>query len=229
VIAQKQLESLVKRRKITYFAVMAAVAESAKAITPPTKFLSSEEFLDWLEPGIHADLIAGEIVMHSPVSFKHSKLLNFVDPLLRLYIAEKRLGELFREVNAVKLGPRNIFLPDLCFFTNEQVSKLQPAYAPFAPTLAVEVLSPSSELRDRRQKFAAYETYGVREYWILDPERGLHQFYRHNGEAFEPFGSITEDRMDSEVIPGFYLRRLWLPGPEFPGVRECLQEILQDQ
>lgn len=208
---------------------MAVAAAMTEVITPPSEFLSSEEFLDWLEPGVHADLIAGEIVMHSPVSFKHANLLNFVDRLTAGYVEEKRLGKVYRDVVAVKLGPRHTFMPDLCYFTNEQIPRLQPAFAPFAPALAVEVLSPSSELRDRRQKFAAYETNGVREYWILDPERGLHQFYRHNGETLQPFGSITEDRMDSEVIPGFYLRRLWLPGPDYPEVRKCLQEILSGE
>jgi Uma2 family endonuclease len=202
-------------------------AGAQSVLTPPPKeFLTSEEFLDWLEPGIHADLIAGEIIMQSPVSFIHAKLLNFVDALLRLYIEEKKLGEVYREVIAVKLGSRHTFLPDLCFFTNEQVNRLMPTYAPFAPTLIVEVLSPSSEIRDRRYKFAAYEEFGVQEYWILDPERALHQIYRRNGDLLVPHGSITDDQMDSEAVHGFFLRRKWLNAPEFPKVISCLREIL---
>ena len=131
---------------------MASAGVPTITVKPPGEFLSSEEFLDWLEPGIHADLIAGEIVMHSPVSFRHADLQNFVDRLLAAYIAEKKLGRLYREVVAVKLGPRHTFLPDLCFFTSEQVKRLEPNYAPFAPTLAVEVVSRDSENRDRRQK-----------------------------------------------------------------------------
>lgn len=203
-----------------------ATAGEVVLASPPNEFLTSEEFLDWLEPGVHADLIAGEIKMHSPASFKHALLLNLVDRVLAGYIEEKKLGQLFREVIAVKLSSRHTFLPDLCFFTNEQMKHVESSHAPFAPTVVVEAISPSSELRDRRQKFAAYEEFGVQEYWLLDPERGLHQFYRRNGDLLVPYGEIAEDRMESYAIPGFYLRRSWLNEPTLFKVMYCLQEIL---
>ena len=31
---------------------------------------TAEEFLEWLKPGVHADLINGEIFLHSPVNLK---------------------------------------------------------------------------------------------------------------------------------------------------------------
>ena len=40
---------------------------------------------------------------------------------------------------------------------------------PVAPLLAVEVLSPSTRLKDRNLKKAFYERIGVASYWILDP------------------------------------------------------------
>ncbi len=33
--------------------------------------------MEWLQPGIHADLVDGEKTMHSPVSLKHAELLKF--------------------------------------------------------------------------------------------------------------------------------------------------------
>jgi Uma2 family endonuclease len=196
-------------------------------VEPPTEFLSAEEFLDWLEPHIHADLIAGEIIMHSPVSLRHADVLNFIDRLLAAYIEEKRLGKLYRENLAVRLNQRNVFMPDLCFFTNDQAARLAPNHAPFAPALAVEVLSPSSVIRDERHKFAAYEAHGVQEYWIIDPERFLHRFYRREGEVFKPFNGVAEDAAASAVVPGFFLRRSWLNILPLPEVKGCLAEILR--
>jgi hypothetical protein len=40
---------------------------------------TADEFLEWLEPGVFADLIDGEILMHSPVSLLHANLANFLD------------------------------------------------------------------------------------------------------------------------------------------------------
>ena len=75
---------------------------------------TADEFLDWLQPGIHADLIDGEKFMRSPVNLKHADLINYVDHLLRSYIELKNLGRLYREVVAVRLSVREVFLPRGC-------------------------------------------------------------------------------------------------------------------
>ena len=66
--------------------------------------LTAEDFLEWLDPEVSADLIDGEIFMHSPVSIRHAKLLNFLDRLLGTYVDEHGLGQLFREEVAVRLS-----------------------------------------------------------------------------------------------------------------------------
>lgn len=40
-----------------------------------------------------------------------------------------------------------------------------------------EILSPSSVKRDREIKFKRYGYYGVKEYWIVDPEKQLIEVY----------------------------------------------------
>lgn len=185
---------------------------------------TADEFLEWLAPGVHADLIDGEKFMHSPVNFKHANLLNFLQLLLGLYIERKRLGRLYREVIAVRLGSRNVFLPDLCFFTNEQVVRLAPAHAPFAPMFVVEALSPGSDDRDTGPKFAAYEEHGVQEYWILDPEHLAHRFYRREGEFLVEFAAGA-DRIEARTIPGFWVKRSWLNPEQLPAVEACFREI----
>jgi len=185
---------------------------------------TAEDFLEWLKPGIHADLIDGEKFMHSPVNFKHARLLNFLQYLLGLYVERKKLGEVHREVVAVRLSSRNVFLPDLCFFTNEQVARLAPAHAPFAPSLVVEALSPWSADRDVGPKFAAYEEHGVQEYWVLDPEHLAHRFYRREGELLVEFASGSE-LVHAQTVPGFWIKRAWLNPEQLPEVAGCLVDI----
>ena len=108
--------------------------------------------------------------MHSPVSTRHAILLNFVDRLLGTYIDRHRLGVLFREVVAVRLSGRNVFMPDLAFYTQRRIDAVRQTHVEGAPDLVVEVLGPRTAERDTGPKFAEYEQHGVREYWILDPE-----------------------------------------------------------
>lgn len=187
---------------------------------------TAEEFLDWLQPGVHADLIDGEKFTHSPVNLRHARLLNFLDRLLAGYLEHRQLGELFREVVAVRLSSRNVFLPDLAYFTREQVARLTPTHAPFAPTLVVEALSPWSGERDTGPKFAAYEEHGVQEYWILDPETLAHRFYRREGELLVEFAA-GELVIRAQSVPGFWVRRAWLNPAALPAVSRCLEEILE--
>jgi Uma2 family endonuclease len=199
---------------------------SLAATSPPsgTRLWTAEEFLDWLQPGLHADLIDGERHMHSPVNFKHARLLNFFDRLLGTYVEQRKLGEVHRETVAIRLGARNVFLPDVMFFTNEQVARLHPTYAPFAPVFVVEALSPGNSERETNWKFAKYEEHGVQEYWILDPLRLQHEFYRRDGELLVQFAQADE-QIRSSSIEGFWVKRSWLNPDELPEVTACLAEI----
>lgn len=185
---------------------------------------TADDFLDWLEPGIHADLIDGEKFMHSPVNLRHADLTNFVDFLLRSHIEKHRLGKLYREVVAVRLGSRNVFLPDLAFVPAAKLADLPDSHIPFAPPLVVEVLSPRTADRDVGPKFAAYEESGVNEYWVLDPQTLDHRFYRREGDFLTAFGE-EEEIIRSTQVPGFLLHRAWLDPDKLPDVPGCLAQI----
>jgi Uma2 family endonuclease len=185
---------------------------------------TAEDFLLWLQPEMQADLIDGEKFMHSPVNLRHADLINFLHLLLALHIERHKLGKLYREVVAVRLSSRNVFLPDLAYFTNEQVVRLQPTFAPMAPTLVVEALSPLTADRDVGPKFAAYEEHGVQEYWVLDPESLAHRFYHRAGEVLVEFGQNAQT-IEARTVPGFWVRRSWLDPAQLPEVRTCFAEI----
>jgi Uma2 family endonuclease len=203
------------------FPIMPTLVSVSNAIE--RSLWTAEDFLDWLQPGIHADLIDGEKFMHSPVNLRHADLLNFLDNLLRLHIEEHDLGLLYRECVAVRLSARNLFLPDLVFLSNEQAAQAGDAVIAFAPTLIVEALSPHTADRDVGPKFAAYEEHGVMEYWVLDPDTQAHRFYARDGEVFVEFAS-GDEVIRSKHLAGFAMRRCWL-GPELPKVRDAFANL----
>ena len=184
------------------------------------QLLTAEDFLDWLSPERQADLIDGEVFMHSPVSIRHADLLNFVDRLLGTYIDRKELGYLYREVVAVRLASRNVFLPDLVCVREDRGSIIRENHIDGAPDLVVEVLSNRTADRDVGPKFAAYEEHGVTEYWVLDPETLAHRFYRRDGEILVEYAD-GEDLIDSRTVPGFFLEREWLDPARLPSIAEA--------
>jgi Uma2 family endonuclease len=194
------------------------------SVSEPQRLWTAEEFLDWLKPGTHADLINGEIFMHSPVNLKHARLLNFLERLMAAYIEERDLGELHREVVAVRLSSREVFLPDLCFFTKDQIAHFQPAHIPVAPVFALETILPWSRERDAGPKFVAYEAHGVREYWLCDPEQLAHRFFRRKGELLVEFAT-GEEIIRSQTISGFWVKRAWLDPAHLPAVSAALAEL----
>lgn len=188
------------------------------------EILTAEDFLLWLEPGKQADLIDGEINMHSPVSIRHAKLLNFVDRLVAGFVEAYDLGEVFREVVAVRLSSRNVFLPDLAYYRKDRLHLLRENAIDGAPDLVVEVLGQRTADRDVGVKFAEYEQHGVNEYWVLDPETLVHRFYGREGELLVEF-AYQEPRIPSKVIPGLFLLRQWLDPANLPKAVDALSTI----
>ncbi len=194
------------------------------AVDLERELLTAEEFLEWLEPGTFADLIDGEVFMHSPVSIPHADLLNFLDWLLRSYIDRRRLGYLYREVVAVRLDRRNVLLPDLAFYRAERRSAIRRNHIEAAPDLVVEALSPRTAGRDTGTKFAAYQRHGVMEYWLLDPQTLGHRFYRRAGDELVEYAAGAA-RIESRAVPGFFVMRDWLDPDRLPPLTESLAVI----
>jgi Uma2 family endonuclease len=66
--------------------------------------------------------------------------------------------------------PRMSYAPDVVFFRGDRVHAINmrlPIRVP--PDLAVEILSPATETTDRVRKLRTLATFGVREYWLIDP------------------------------------------------------------
>ena len=73
-----------------------------------------------------------------------------------------------------------------------------------APTLVVEILSPETSAKDRREKFYLYERVGVLEYWIISPvEQTLLVFTRdEQGRYGAPTVYHRTDKVPVGVLPG---------------------------
>jgi Uma2 family endonuclease len=97
----------------------------------------------------------------------------------------------------------DVVQPDLVVLCDP--AKLDDAGCRGAPDWVVEILSPSTQVRDHVEKRDLYERHGVREYWVVDAARRRVTIYRRDGAGggFLP-GSIeaAEGLMAVGVLPG---------------------------
>lgn len=75
------------------------------------------------------------------------------------------------------LTEKEVYQPDLVMIHRQRTDILTKRGIERPPDLIVEILSPSTALRDKREKRATYARFGIKEYWIVDPvHRIVEQF-----------------------------------------------------
>lgn len=160
-----------------------------------------QEFYDWVTPHMKAEYIEGEVIVHSPVRKKHNVITGAVYFILQTWSLRNQMGFVGFEKIMLRFR-RNDYEPDVVYFGPEKADTLQDDQTLFpAPDLIVEVLSPSTEARDRGVKFQDYALHGVLEYWIIDPETETLEQYLLTGSTYvlQPQQEILE----SKAMPGF--------------------------
>jgi Uma2 family endonuclease len=129
------------------------------------------DFREWITPGIKAEFINGEVVLHSPVKRRHWKCTDLLSSILSVFTRIKKLGCVGTEKVMISLT-RNDYEPDLVFFTKEKADTFTDDQMLFpAPDFVVEILSPKTAAKDRGIKKEDYAAHGIQEYWIIDPVR----------------------------------------------------------
>jgi len=193
---------------------------------PPAP-VSFEEFLAWTPDNALVEWVDGEIIVMSPVSFDHASILMFLGRLMSDYVEAHGLGQVVFAPFLMRLASRPSGRePDLLFVAGDHLDRVQPTYLDGPADIAVEIVSPDSVSRDRGDKFAEYEAAGVREYWLIDPERQEALFY-----ALGPAGRYQRVSTDaggifrSTVLPGFWLCVDWLWQRPLPKLAEVRRQL----
>jgi Uma2 family endonuclease len=194
--------------------------------TVPTTggYITFEEYLAQSSDTRICEWVDGEIVSMPGASFEHQTLSDFLLKVISFYVESKNLGLVISSPFAMKLdAQRRGREPDILFVGNERKHLFKKTYLDGAADLAVEIISPESIGRDRGEKFVEYEAAGIREYWLIDPERRQAEFYRLNSDGFYQLISTPEGVFRSEVLPEFFLRVEWFwqeALPTFQALRE---------
>lgn len=173
------------------------------------------------------EFIDGEIVLHSPARNMHLIVQQHIQQLLLNHALIHNLGAV-RGEKCLCVFPRNDYEPDVVFFGQAKAATFTPHTMKFpVPDLAVEVLSESTEHRDRGVKFDDYAAHGVAEYWIVDPEAEVVEQYLNRDGRFEMNLKSGSGELTSPTLGG-----LTLPLKAFFDPQEnlaALQAIVQSR
>ena len=120
------------------------------------------------------EVINGQVYMMSRPSTAHMKVELNIATIFKIYLKGKSCVP-FNE-NDVFFDDDNNFVPDVMIVCNPDIIKERGIFG--TPDLVVEILSPSTAIKDKMDKFFAYERYGVKEYWIVSPREKSVEVYQ---------------------------------------------------
>ena len=120
-------------------------------------------------------------------------------------VRSKRLGKVLHAPIDVRLGElANPVQPDILFIRQDRLDMIKKDWIEGAPDLIVEILSPGNWIDDRRTKYRVYALAGVREYWIVDPDKRQIEVFALRGRDYEILGRFGPgEQAASEVLSGF--------------------------
>jgi Uma2 family endonuclease len=146
------------------------------------------------------ELVEGELIPLSSGTPRHGRIRDRLAAMLWSHFGRDSMGGHFTETDC-QLTPNTVRRPDVSVFLGERWLRIDPDHIPipFAPDIAVEILSPSESAIDVNRKALEYLRAGSQEVWLLD---------RENCEVFVQTDAgirllRDSDRLESPLLPGF--------------------------
>ena len=136
-------------------------------------------------------------------SFYHQEVtLRFYRQLYD-WVTRYKLGKVVSGPIDMVLSPHRVTQPDVAFISQGRLGIITSTIN--GPVdLAAEVVSLGNRNRDRIEKRDLYEQYGVREFWLIDPEaQTVEVLFLENGR-YQLFLRCTNGQTAaSKLLPGF--------------------------
>jgi Uma2 family endonuclease len=128
------------------------------------------EVYKMLPEGTLAELINGVIYMSPSPVRPHQRIVTMLSARMALFVEDNTLGEVYVAPFDVYLDEHsNAVQPDIVFVSKENLSIVE-GHIHGIPDLVVEVLSEGNKSHDVVKKKELYQRFGIKEYWIIDPE-----------------------------------------------------------
>jgi len=179
--------------------------------------LSYEGFLATVDEGTYAEWVDGQVVPMTPPSDEHARISLFFAEILDGFVRRRGVGGQVRHAPFQMKLPTSARQPDVLWAIPEKASRFLRLGLEGPADLVVEVISPESRTRDRREKFHEYAQVGIREYWLVDPmKRSCEVFRLSDEDVYQLLPQANPGRIESSLIEGFWidLEWLWMEEPD---------------
>ena len=149
------------------------------------------------------ELSEGRLIITPSPTTQHQRIVLKSSHLLVDHVSLHNLGEVIIAPMDVRLWEGNIRQPDIIFMSNEHLDRTTNKRWGI-PDLAVEVTSPGTKREDRKDKYAEYEKAGIKEYWIIDPDKQTVEVFELKDRRYAIIGSFRgSDIVTSNALKDF--------------------------
>lgn len=171
--------------------------------------LTYEDLVRMPDDGLRHELIDGEHYVTPKPMPRHSRVVSNLNHALQTHVRAHHLGWILEEP-AIRIDDLNAVHPDLVFLPDAQTERLDlDQVIRCAPSLVIEVSSPSTRRYDQTIKRDFYAPIRVAEYWFIDVPASIVSVYRQtaDGAVFADPVILREptDLVVSPLLPGLKL------------------------
>lgn len=196
--------------------------EAPFVLTKPLR--DEQEFYDLADEDAPWELLDGKLVM-SPASDRHEDLFRFLLTLFSAWLDERGLGVVRGSRYPMRLDPRWSPEPDLLVVTDAHVERITPQRLEGPADLVIEIASDGDPALDERDKLPRYRAANIPEIWLVSPQTSSVRIDRLDSGGQYVTERRSSGRIDSSVLPGFWVEVGWLWQAPLPSTFGCLREL----
>ncbi|GAA2382119.1 Uma2 family endonuclease [Nonomuraea africana] len=154
-----------------------------RTVLPGEPPFTVDDLLKFPDDGNRYELFNGSLLVSPAPLPLHQRVIRRLE--LILDVAAPDALEPLSTVN-LRVDDRNYYIPDLVVVPTESVETAGLMFRPAEVLLAVEVVSPSTQARDRALKREAYAAAGIPVYWRIELSEGPTLYtYQLDKDAYE--------------------------------------------
>jgi len=157
----------------------------------------------WLNLDIdgRSELIDGHIYMMADPTGRHQEVLSELNGQIWTFLRDKPCQVFFAPFSVRLFKYKNTaYEPDLVVICDPSIRRQRGCVG--APDMIVEVLSRSTAKMDKVKKYNDYLQAGIKEYWIVDPDKDFIDAYRLMDGRYVLRTYYKDDIAPVQVLPG---------------------------